>query len=358
MTSPFFTNRISTNRRALLTGASALGAATLLPSQQTKAAASNKGSGRPLTLIDVHRHFAVPAVSAAAQAATGSGTGTNTRSLDDLIADMDKGGVKIGVLSTGTEAPFKNPATQADTCRKLNEEMAKARADHPGRFGIFANIPAPNIDAALKEIAYAFDTLKVDGVHMFSNIGGKWFGDPALGPIYAELNRRKAVIKTHPAVPECCNFKTFDALGGNGVVELGTDSFRAITMTLFSGTANKYPDMKIIWSHLGGSLTSMAERFYYTYDTDPKKWAQAMPQGVTHELRKMYFDTAQAYSPITLQGAKDLVGVDQLMFGTDYAFRTAKETIEAIEASHVFNAAELSAIGSGNARKLLPNLPA
>jgi predicted TIM-barrel fold metal-dependent hydrolase len=344
----------STNRRALLGGASAVVAATLLPISAVRPA---KAAERPLTLIDVHRHYSVPAVAEAATAA-GQPAGTMTRTLDALLADMDKGGVKIGVLSTGTEAPFKNPATQAATCRKLNDDMAKTRADHPGRFGIFANIPAPNIDASLKEIEYAFDTLKVDGVHMFSNIGGKWFGDPALGPIFAELNRRKAVIKTHPAVPECCNFKPLEPYGGAGVVELGTDSLRAITMTLFSGTAAKYPDMKIIWSHLGGSLTSMAERFYYEYDTNPKKWEAVLPQGVTHELRKMYYDTAQAYSPVTLQGIKDLAGVDQVMFGTDYAFRTAKETIDAIEASHVFNAAELAAIGSGNARKLMPNLPA
>ena len=339
-----------TNRRGLLTSAAALGAATLIPTRESAAQVP-----RAQTLIDVHRHYAVPAVAQAA-AAAGGAAGTNTRNIEALIDDMDKGGVKVGVLSTGTEAPFKNPATKADTCRRLNDDMAKTRADHPGRFGIFANLPMPDIDASLKEIEYAFDTLKVDGVHMFTNIGGKWFGDASLSPVYAELHRRKAVVKTHPAVNECCQFKTFDDYGGTGVVELGTDTMRALTMTLFSGTATKFPDMKIIWSHAGGSLTSMVERFLFLYDGD-EKWKAVLPGGPEAALRRMYYDTAQAYHPITLAGLKDLVGVSQIMFGTDYAFRTALETITAIEKSKVFTADELKAIGSGNARALLPNLP-
>ena len=189
---------LATNRRALLQAAAVLGV-TMTPALMKDALAQASAAPKTKNLIDVHRHFAVAAVSQAAEAATGAGggAGTNTRSIEALLDDMDKGGVKIGVLSTGTEAPFKNPATKVATCRKLNEDMAKARSDHPGRFGIFANLPVPDIDATLKEIEYAFDTLKVDGVHMFSNIGGKWFGDVSLGPIYAELNRRKAVIKTH-----------------------------------------------------------------------------------------------------------------------------------------------------------------
>mgnify|MGYP003338271592 CR=1 FL=1 len=194
-----------------------------------------QASAAPKTknLIDVHRHFAVAAVSQAAEAATGAGggAGTNTRSIEALLDDMDKGGVKIGVLSTGTEAPFKNPATKVATCRKLNEDMAKARSDHPGRFGIFANLPVPDIDATLKEIEYAFDTLKVDGVHMFSNIGGKWFGDVSLGPIYAELNRRKAVVYVHPTAPNCCGNLPIlkDGVPNEGaMIEYGTDTTRTI----------------------------------------------------------------------------------------------------------------------------------
>ena len=71
-------------------------------------------------------------------------------------------------------------------------------SDHQGRFGIFAMLPMPHIDATLKEIEYAFDTLKVDGVGIMTNYGDKWLGYAYFDPVWAELNRRKATVYTHP----------------------------------------------------------------------------------------------------------------------------------------------------------------
>ena len=71
-------------------------------------------------------------------------------------------------------------------------------ADHPGRFGVFAMLPMPYIDECLKEIEYAFDTLKVDGIGMMTSYGDKWLGYPQFAPVFDELNRRKATVYTHP----------------------------------------------------------------------------------------------------------------------------------------------------------------
>ena len=77
-------------------------------------------------------------------------------------------------------------------------------ADHPGRFGMFAMLPLPYIDECLKEIEYAFDTLKVDGIGMMTSYGDKWLGYPQFAPVFDELNRRKATVYTHPTSPNCC----------------------------------------------------------------------------------------------------------------------------------------------------------
>ena len=173
-------------------------------------------------------------------------------------------------------------------------------------------------------------------------------------PLFAELNRRKVIVKTHPAPNPCCKPVGIPT----GVIELGTDTMRAIATMLISGSAHKYPDMKIIWSHLGGSLLALTQRLTGMMDEDKDgKLKAALPNGPGYELKRFYYDTAQAYHVSTLAASKAFLPLDHVLFGTDYPFRTVAETWAGLTKANVYSAAELKAIGSDNARKLL-NLPA
>ena len=112
-------------------------------------------------------------------------------------------------------------------------------ADHPGRFGMFAALPLPDIEASLREIEHGLDVLKADGICLFTSYRDKWLGDPAFEPVMEELNRRKAVVFTHPEAPLCCR----GLIPGinEAVIEYGTDTTRAIARLLFSGTARALP---------------------------------------------------------------------------------------------------------------------
>jgi predicted TIM-barrel fold metal-dependent hydrolase len=127
---------------------------------------------------------------------------------------------------------------------------------------------------------------------------------------------------------------------------------RAIGRMLFSGAAEKFKDVPIIWSHAGGSMVAFAQRFYGAIENNPKL-AEAVPQGPEFYLRRFYYDVAQAYHPVTLRALKTLVPMSQILFGTDYSFRTALQTIEGIQKGGVFNAQELRSVGYANGRKLL-----
>ena len=138
------------------------------------------------------------------------------------------------------------------------------RQDHPGRFGVFAPLSMMNVDVTLKEIEYAFDTIKADGINLQSNYGDKWLGDPMYQPVLAELNRRKAVVYVHPLVAACCgrlSVGTFPA-----VIEVPHDTTRTVTSLLLSGSFARYPDIKWIFSHAGGTIPMMAGRIAAFYD--------------------------------------------------------------------------------------------
>src|SRR4029077_4351051 len=128
---------------------------------------------------------------------------TLARTLDQ----MDQGGVATAVLSIPTGLNLRDLAAGAprSTPRRCNEFAVPASKDHPGRFGLFAFMPMPDIDGTLKEIEYALDVIKADGIGLNTSYGNKWLGDPAFKPVLDELNRRKAIVYVHPLGPQCCN---------------------------------------------------------------------------------------------------------------------------------------------------------
>src|SRR5262245_32776002 len=167
-------------RRAFLGGA----AAALMPLQHAQAQAKSR--------IDVHYHV-FPPETVAASRNPAQQSWTVARALEEL----DRNGVATGIASAGS-------ATPVDKARPFNEFAARLGNDHKGRFGLFATLPLPEIDASLKEIGYAFDVLKADGIGLVTSYGDLWLGDAKLRPVLAELNRRKAVVYVHPADAPCC----------------------------------------------------------------------------------------------------------------------------------------------------------
>ena len=180
--------------------------------------------------------------------------------IEKSLEDMDKAGVATSITSITTPGVWIGDNAQGRrVARECNDYAARLVVDYPGRFGMFAALPLPDIEASLKEIEYGLDVLKADGICLFTSYRDKWLGDPAFEPVMAELNRRKAVVYTHPEAPVCCR----GLIPGinEAVIEYGTDTSRAIARLLFTGTASRYPDITWIFSHGGGVLPMLYERF-------------------------------------------------------------------------------------------------
>jgi predicted TIM-barrel fold metal-dependent hydrolase len=216
---------------------------------------------------------------------------------------------------------------------------------------MFGMVPLPHIDETLKEIEYALDTLKADGIAMLTSYGDKWLGHPDFAPVMEELNRRKAVVYTHPTTANCCVDLVRDV--PESVVEFGTDTARAVSSLVFSGASRRYPDIKFIFSHGGGTLTSITERFTLSTRTNPamKSWT---PETILGELRRFHYDTAQAANPVIMAALSKLVPISQIVYGTDFPYRTSEEHVKGL--ATIFSAEDLKAIDRDNAVRLMPQL--
>ena len=169
-----------------------------------------------------------------------------------------------------------------------------------------------------------------------------------------ELNRRKAVVYTHPTAANCCANLMPDV--PESIIEWGTDTTRTIASLVFSGTAARCQDMKIIFSHGGGTMPFLTERFV-RLPLSNKNLAARVPNGVEYELKRFYYDTAQASHPMALASLTKLVPVSQIVFGTDFPYRTAADHVKGLTA-YGFSASDLARIDRENAVRLIPRLKA
>src|SRR5215469_8070493 len=158
------------SRRLVLGGLAGAAAPRL-----TKAHADDPHDPAPRR-VDVHHHFFPPAYLDNIEEVAGNKpsplmTGWSTAGVLD---HMDKTGVATAILSMSPWGPhFKNATQARDLARVCNDYAVQTARDHPGRFGLFAAMPLPDIDRALKEIEYALDTLKADGIGLMTSYGGK-----------------------------------------------------------------------------------------------------------------------------------------------------------------------------------------
>ena len=341
------------DRRTFLTTALAsLGMAAMAGGRST-AFAQGAASAKPYR-IDIHHHFGPPAWVAEVKGRPLLQAANTTWTPAKSIEDMDQGSVAASVISvTNPGLWFGDKAVTIRLARACNEYAGKLVQDHPNRFGFFAAMPLPDVDATLKEIAYAYDTLKADGVGLFTSYGDTWLGNPAYRPVMEELNRRNAVVHVHPTAANCCRDLNYAPGVGPGSMEYGTDTTRAITGICFSGDAGRFPNIRWIWSHAGGTMPFLAGRI----DGASGNFKAQMPNGLISELKKFYYDLAGAANSGAIASLQKLVNVDKIMFGTDFPpGGNSKGVAQTLRELKAFSDNELRAIERDNAVRLLPRL--
>ena len=344
----------SSPRRGFLSRLAALGAATVLPGESLAQEAKKSAARSKPYRIDVHHHLIYPGYL---DEIAGSRAGSPVKWSPAMsIEEMDKSGIALSMMSlVQPSASAGDLEKRRKIARQSNDYAARLVHDHPGRFGNFATLPLPDVEGSLKEIEYALDVLKAEGLGLMTSYQDKYLGDAAFAPVWEELNRRKAVVYTHPLSPDCCRNIKSDV--PPSAIEYATDTTRTIASLAFSGTAARYPDIRWIFSHSGGTAPFLISRFTRLEAEMKEKAAQRMPKGVMYELKKFYYDTAQGNHAGALVALMKIVRPSQVLFGTDFPFRDGAEEIGGL-AAYRFLPKDLRAIERDNALKLLPTLKA
>jgi predicted TIM-barrel fold metal-dependent hydrolase len=343
---------IGSSRRKFLAGLGAAGLTSMLPSPAVDAQGAK-------ALIDTHHHFYPPGYLAQQKEWEGTRKippypGVFDWTPAKSIEQMDRAGIRTAVVSLASTPGLWFDAgaeNAAKTVRECQDFAAKMHQDYPTRFAVFAPLSMMNVDVTLKEIEYAFDIIKANGINLQSNYGDKWLGDAMYKPVLEELNRRKAVVYVHPLVAACCGRLAMPTFGA--VIEVPHDTTRTVTSLLLTGAFIRYPDVKWLFSHAGGTIPMMAGRIAAFYDQNPKS-KEFAPDGVMKELAKLNYDTANATSVPAMTALLKLTSISNVTYGTDYPYfpTDQNKSLQTLGLS----VEDLSAIERGNASRLIPGL--
>src|SRR5712671_1924908 len=330
-----------TSRRQVLAGLSALGASTMLPGV---AAAQASDAAR----IDVHHHFFPPQyLEPLAEWGRHNGFGglqapQREWSIARAVAEMDRTGTAAAVLSISTPGIWFGEKEQAHGLARLcNDYAAQMGRDNKGRFGLFASVPMPDVEGTLREIEYALDVLKADGIGFMTSYGDKWPGDPTFAPVFAELNRRKTIAYFHPLAPNCCAGSLIPGVTGSPV-EYVFDTTRAVISLLVNGRFARMKDLRFLFSHAGGTIPMVAGRIANAL-RGRKDIAEIAPEGIDAELKKLHYDTANSFYAPTIAALTSYVPDTQILFGTDFPYLTIGQNLDGLRKLGL-SAAQMAAI--------------
>jgi 6-methylsalicylate decarboxylase len=301
--------------------------------------------------IDVHHHVPVGTMA--------GGGGVPAWSPEIAVAEMDRNAIATGIGSVGPIPVTADVESARRIAREYNEYGAKIGADHPGRFGLFAVLPLPDVEGALREIEYASVVLKADGFSLSTSYGDMWLGDPHFRPVFEELNRRNAVVYVHPYDAPCCTAASlsYQMNGVNGPwIEWPMNTARTILSVMLAGYTRELPKVRFIFSHGGGVMPLLVSRIQGLKDAwavGPEKLREKFPDGIGAEFRTFYFECAQAFRAPNFEAIRRLVPETHLLFGTDYNRIPISATVSIFEGLKL--PAQLkNAIERENAESLFP----
>jgi 6-methylsalicylate decarboxylase len=312
-------------------------------------------------IIDVHSH---PILPYGPGAPVGPGQPQPEWSVESAISYLDEHDISACVLSdpdSANHATRQEAREARDIARRVYETLADIVSRHPSRFGAVATLPGREADAAVTEIEYALDILKMDGISTSTSISDVYLGDPQFDPWFEELNRRGVTLFVHPTFTKATQTLL---IGLNpSVLEFTFDTTRMIANMVATGAKKRFSDIRMISTHGGGAIPYLVNRIQmleHTFSIGPGRLALS-PEEVREGITSFYCDLTAATSEAPLGAILKLVPVSQLVIGLDFPLMpksTFAPAIADIGRYPAFNKRDLQSLSYGNAGRLYPALKA
>jgi 6-methylsalicylate decarboxylase len=310
------------------------------------------------TIIDVHSH---PILPFGQGAPVGPGRKQPDWSVESALSYMEEHDISACVLSDPDSANHATGQEARDIARRINETLADIVSRHPSRFGALATLPGQDADGTVAEIAYALDTLKMDGVSTSTSINDVYLGEPQFDPWFEELNRRGTTLFVHPTFTKAAQ-ALLNGLNPS-VLEFMFDTTRMIANMVATGAKKRFSNVKIISTHGGGTIPFLVNRLQmleHAFGVGPGR-LELSPEEVREGISSFYYDLTAATSEAQLGAILKLVPVSQLLMGLDNPFMpksTFAPAIADVGRYPVFSEANLQSLSFGNAGRLYPALKA
>ena len=292
--------------------------------------------------IDVHHHIVPPCFRAAVARAGGDPAGVPVPdwSEDAALASMDALGIAkayVSVTAPGAKIVAGDAAASRALAREMNEFAAELVKRHPARFGFFASLPdLVDVEGALAEIEHAHGWLKASGFTLFTSYGEdarapRYLGHPCYDPLWRRLNELGATVFVHPC--EAPTNILSEVMPQPGL-DYPHETARTAVSLVTSGTKAKYPHVKVILSHGGGTLAVLADR--------AAGMAQMMgcplsPQEIIDGFRTFYYDVALTAAPAAVAAVLELADPARLLYGSDlpYAPEATVAMVDAVREDYL-----------------------
>jgi len=345
------------SRRRLMAAAAVSSLGSLATPTMAQTRAEKGRTVEPTGTIDVHAHFLPPvyrdALAAAGLKTVDGGMPVPDWSPERALAIMDELEISGALLSVSSpHTSFLGGQEAEVVCRGVNDYAANLRDRHPTRFGGLAILPLPDMPAALRELDRALDDLKLDGVALPTHAGGAYLGDAQFAPLLEALNARGTSVFIHPTSPPC--FEAFGLQLPAPMIEFPFDTTRTVASLLYSGALARYPAIRFILPHAGGTLPFLAQRIA-TIGAAPVLGSRSLPGAdAMAALQKLHYDIALASTPPQIAALRALAPTTQILYGTDFPFASAQilRNAEAQFKGLPFSATEQRQVRWGNAARL------
>ena len=274
--------------------------------------------------IDVHTHH-LPAVYMDMLREGGGptfGTAHDDTTLLRMVEGQDELGIGSQILSTGPNSPYlRNESQAVAAAREVNDVYKKVVDQFNGRFAAFGSAPLPHAEAAVAESVRCLDELEFTGMHFGCSALGHALDDPDFSEMWAELDRRDAIIYIHPGGILCGTEPGLAGMDDPGIaVTIGSAAELATAALRMVSLCRTYRRLKVIVGLLGGALPFLMQRVIWLGGRFKGKSLLAVEnpdESLIAELRRFSYDTNLLPDPAGIAVARETFGLDRLLFGSD-----------------------------------------